>query len=93
VTDAEAPEGLMLAVANAHDDAFRWRVAAAVVEVATANLGLDENDAFSKKAVYEWTTVGEVFARHLAIGRKMAPTATDEEVVQAVRQSWASLQE
>ena len=93
MSEADAPEGLMLAIANAHDDQFRWRCAAAVVEVATIKLESDPEDAFSRKAIYQWTEIGEVFARYLAIGRKMPSNPTDDELAQAVRQSWDTLKE
>jgi hypothetical protein len=90
--EQDGPEGLMLDIANAHDDTFRWRVAAAVVQVATIRLEKDVNDAFAKKAIYQWTEVGEVFARYLAVGRGMPPNGTDEEIKEAVRRSWDTLE-
>ena len=95
MTDQELPppEGLMLAIANAHDDAFRWKVAAAVVQVATVKLESDADDTFAKRAIYQWTEIGEVFARYLAIGRSMPPDGTDDEILEAVRRSWDTLKE
>ena len=89
----EAPEGLLLAIANAHDDAFRWKVAAAVVEVATGKLTLDPDDAFARRAIYEWTAIGEVFARYLAVGTKMPAGTADETIIEAVTNCWDMLKE
>ena len=95
MTDQEAPEGLMLAIANAHDDALRWRVAAACVEVGRALLleGLestmtDQERALAYRAIWDWTTVGEVMARYLAIGLKMTPQIKDDDLLMITRSSW-----
>lgn len=89
----EAPEGLMLAVANAHDDTFRWKVAAAVVQVASGRLADDPDDAFAKRAIYNWTEVGEVFARYLAIGLDLPSTVPDDDILSLVSKSWDTLKE
>jgi len=83
----------MLDIAVAHDDQFRWKVAAACVKVAAIKLDVDPDDAFAKKAIYQWTEIGEVFARYLAIGTGMPPTATDDAIQEAVLQSWDTLKE
>jgi hypothetical protein len=89
----EPLEGLMRDVAHAHDDMFRWKVAAAVVTVATARLDADKDDAFAKKAIYNWTEVGEVFARFLAVGKGMLPGVPDEIITDAVSTHWDTLKE
>jgi len=83
----------MLRIAWAHDNDFRWKVAAAVVQVATVKLEDDPEDAFAKKAIYQWTDIGEVFARYLALGKLMPDNGSDDEILEAVQQSWDTLKE
>ena len=87
----DTPKGLMLDIASAHDDQFRWKVAAAAVQVATIKLESNINDPFSQWVVYRWTEAGELFARYLGVGRQMPPDGTDEEIKEAVRRSWDTL--
>jgi hypothetical protein len=88
----------MLAIANAHDDEFRWKVAAAVVKHAELILESDnitvednENNDRARYAIWHWTEVGEVFARYLGITKGITPASSDDDIFDAVRRSWDSL--
>jgi hypothetical protein len=101
VSEADAPEGFMLLIANAHDDQFRWRCAAACVQVAavkqvTSRIKEDGGPteaevALAGRAVWDWTTVGEVAARYVAIAREMPITVNDEQLRDAIESGWQTI--
>jgi hypothetical protein len=84
----EPLEGLMLDVAHAHDDHFRWRVAAAAVEHAK-NIDATEYRGDVSAAIWRWTEVGEVVSRSLAVALKMDPLASDDDIREAVQENWS----
>ncbi len=88
MSEAEAPKGLMLAIANAHDDNFRWRVAAACVKIASSRLESAPDDAVLQRVVWEWTAFGEAMARFLAIAKGVTPEIGDDQLAVAVDMNW-----
>jgi hypothetical protein len=95
VTD-EQPVGYLKSAVDFNDHHLRWKITGAVVEhakeIVEAFDSDEQHDLYplirAQRAVWEWETVGEVFARHLIFGLKIDPEATDEVVLAAVQQSW-----
>lgn len=88
----ETPKGLMLEIANAHDDHFRWRVAAACVKVAKRIIDDGTvNPEMAYRAIWNWTEVGEVMARFLIIGLGGTTMVDDETLENTVHMNWSYL--
>ena len=88
----EAPKGLMLDIAHAHDDNFRWRVAAACVKVAKKIIdtgGAETEMAY--RAIWDWTSVGEVMTRFLVLATGTTPSVDDDTLAGLVEFNWSYL--
>ena len=84
----ETESGLLNGSQNWTEDGFRWKVAAAVVEEAQARLEDPEWAAVAARMIWEWSAVGEVFARLLHIALKVPVDAPDDRIREAVATSW-----
>jgi hypothetical protein len=92
VTD-EQPVGYLKGAMDLNDHQLRWKISGAVIEHAK-NL-IDRNDEGgtigpedAMRAIWEWETVGEVFARYLIFGLKVSPESSDEAILEDVARSW-----